>query len=310
VRVGRKATGLGGIEGFAWGESHRKPGCRKGDPAFLFGGQTWKKPKWDEIKGAIMIKKVSTRKWKIILIITAGILALLFLTSTTFKTPEIKGVVIDAETGQTIDDARIYAKWERRMRGFGGKYSAGIEKELRLKTSPDGTFLIPAHTLFNFIPSPIGIGGDFYTFVYSIGYKNAIFDFFEAKDFEGPPKPRYIEFDGVTRSKTVVLKLENIKDPELFIKNRREVSSRIQKGEDFRLKEDQFFVERFGKKRWNDRNIQYELADAYYRLSDYKSALRKLDEILEIDPTSKTKYFEEKYMKYKSKLTNSVNKKS
>jgi hypothetical protein len=34
--VGRKAADLGGIEGFARGESHRKPGCRKGDPAFLF----------------------------------------------------------------------------------------------------------------------------------------------------------------------------------------------------------------------------------------------------------------------------------
>jgi len=35
--VGRKTTAPGGIEGFVGGEIHRKPGCRKGDPAFLFG---------------------------------------------------------------------------------------------------------------------------------------------------------------------------------------------------------------------------------------------------------------------------------
>ena len=59
-------------------------------------------------------------------------------------------------------------------------------------------------------------------------------------------------------------------------------------------------MERFGKERWSDEYIQYELAEAYYRLGDYKAALRKLDELLEVDPTRKTKSFEEKYRKYKS----------
>ncbi len=139
----------------------------------------------------------SRRKWKIILIVVFGIAALLYIFSTTFKTPEIKGVVVDSETGKPIADARIYAKWERMMRGFGGEYSGGVGKELRLKTKGDGTFLIPAHTLINFIPT--GTGGNFYMFVYSIGYKNLRFDFFDRTDFEGPPRPRFYEFEGVTR---------------------------------------------------------------------------------------------------------------
>jgi tetratricopeptide (TPR) repeat protein len=217
---------------------------------------------------------------------------------TRLKTPEIKGVVVDAETGKPITDAKIYAKWERKMRGFGGESSGGIDKELHMKTKDDGTFLIPARTLINFIPSPIGIGGDFHLFVYSIGYKNLIFDFFDKEDFER----RYQGFENVVEGKEVIFRMSRIKDPEPFIKNRREVSSNIQKDKEFKLKEDQFLVEKFGKQRWNDRNIQYELAEAYYRLGDYKLALRKLDEILEIEPNSRTKYFDEKYEKYRSEL--------
>jgi hypothetical protein len=228
--------------------------------------------------------------------------SILIMGCTTLKTPEMKGVVLDAETGKPIEDVRIYAKWKRMMRGFGGEYSGGTDKELHLKAKGDGTFLIPAHTLFNFIPSPIGIGGDFYMIVYAIGYKNLIFDFFDAEDFEGPPRPRYIEFEGVTKGKRVGLKMSKIEDPKTFIKNRGELSSKIDKDDDYRRKEDQCFVWRFGQQKWNDENIQYDLAETYYRLEDYKSALKKLDEILEMDPGRQTKYFEEKYRKYKSKL--------
>ena len=231
----------------------------------------------------------SRRKWKVILIVVAGIAALLYIFSTTFRTPEIKGVVLDAETGQPIADARIYAKWERKMRGFGGESSGGIDKELHLKIKADGTFLIPAHTLFNFIPSPIGIGGYFYVFVYSVGYKNLRFDFFDRTDFEGPPRPRFREFEGLTQGKRLVLKMSKIEDPKTFIKNAGEVFRTARPDKRFELKEDQHFVERFGKERWSDEYIQYELAEAYYRLGDYKAALRKLDELLEVDPTRKNK---------------------
>ncbi len=97
--------------------------------------------------------------------------------------------------------------------------------------------------------------------------------------------------------------MSKIEDPKAFIKYRGEVSSNIDKDDDYRRKEDQFFVETFGGQRWNDENVQYDLAEAYYRLGDYESALKKLDEILQINPNEKTvQYFKEKYTKYKTKL--------
>lgn len=103
--------------------------------------------------------------------------------------------------------------------------------------------------------------------------------------------------------------MSRIDDPKTFIKNGGEVYRYAKPDKDFELKEDKLFVEKFGKRRWNDENIQYELAETYYRLGDYKSALRKLDEILENDPNSKTKYFEEKHRKYKLRLSESKDKK-
>jgi hypothetical protein len=61
------------------------------------------------------VKSFGKRNWKVIVIVMVGIAALLYIFSTTFKTPRIEGVVLDAETGKPIAGARIYAKWERRM---------------------------------------------------------------------------------------------------------------------------------------------------------------------------------------------------
>lgn len=192
------------------------------------------------------------RKWKIILIVVFGIAALLYIFSTTFKTPEIKGVVVDSETGKPIADARIYAKWERMMRGFGGEYSGGIEKECHLKTKGDGTFLIPARTMINFIPSPIGIKGFFYMIVYAHGYKFKSFIFYDEKSF-GHPR-YYEEFKKLKESKGLIFKLEEIKDPETYDKNRYDFNGEYsfnthykESKEDltYELVDYQTFVERF-----------------------------------------------------------------
>jgi len=165
-------------------------------------------------------RKVSSisMKRKAIVIVVVTIAVLLFITCTTLKTPEIKGLVLDAETGQPIADARIYAKWERKMIGFGGETSGGIEKELRSKTKADGTFSIPGRTMINFIPSPIGIGGFFYMIVYTHGYKFKSFTFYEEKAF-GHPR-HYEEFKKLNENKVLMFKLEKIKDPETYDKNR------------------------------------------------------------------------------------------
>ena len=144
--------------------------------------------------------------------------SILIMGCTTLKTPEMKGVVLDAETGKPIEDVRIYAKWKRMMRGFGGEYSGGTDKELHLKAKGDGTFLIPAHTLFNFIPSPIGKGGTFYMIVYAHGYKFKSFTFYEEKAF-GHPR-HYEEFKKLGENRVLLFKLEEIKDPETYDKNR------------------------------------------------------------------------------------------
>lgn len=190
-------------------------------------------------------KKTSSRKWKVIVIVAVGIVVLLFLASTTFKTPEIKGVVLDAETGQPIADARIYAKWEREMRGFGGESSGGIEKERHLKTKGDGSFLIPARTMFNFIPSPIGIKGFFYMIIYAHGYKLKNFVFHDEESF-GHPKS-YEEFKKLGENKILTFKLEEIKDPEIYIKNFHDLPTDLKSKEDmnYQLVECQIFVDRF-----------------------------------------------------------------
>ena len=162
-------------------------------------------------------KKISSTKWKVIVIVAVGIVALLFITSTSLKTPEIKGVILDAETGQPIADARLYAKWERMMRGFGGEYSGGIEKERHLKTKADGMFLIPARTMINFIPLPIGKGGFFYMIAYAHGYKFKSFTFYEERDFGNS---RYEEFKKLNGNRILTFKLQGIKDPETYDKNR------------------------------------------------------------------------------------------
>jgi tetratricopeptide (TPR) repeat protein len=100
--------------------------------------------------------------------------------------------------------------------------------------------------------------------------------------------------------------MSKIKDPKAFIENRRDVFSRADGWDkDYWRKEDQLYVERFGDPKWIDRNVQYDLAEAYYRLGDYQSASRKLDEMIEMEPN---KYFGEKYLKYRSKLTESQTK--
>jgi tetratricopeptide (TPR) repeat protein len=246
-------------------------------------------------KQSISIKKITPTS----LIFLIGIL--LSGCFTTLKTPEIKGVVLDAETGKPIEGARIYAKWQKIVSGPGGQTSGGIAKELRLKTKEDGTFVISPYRLVNFIPHPFGQGGAFYMIVYAHDYKYKSFSFHEIENFDNP---KYEEFQKKLTENKLMLKLAKIKNPESFIENRGDIYSYVDVDQDYIFEEDKLFVEKFGKQKWN-KNIQYELAEAYYRIGDYKSAMKKLKEIIEDNPNAKTKYFDEKYQKYKSKLKES-----
>jgi len=220
---------------------------------------------------------------------------------TTLKTPEIKGVVLDAETGKPIEGANVVAGWGRTYSGPGGQFDGKTFKELKLKTGKDGTFKIPAYVVINWIPFPFGQGGTFGMAVYAHGCKHKSFIFNETENFK---RPKYEEFEKMLIEKKLLLSLPEIKDPKSYIKNRGDIYFYTEADEVYRKEEDKLFLEKFGMRKW-DKNIQYELAEAYYRMGDYKSAIKKLEEIIKDDPNAKTKYFDEKYQKYKSKLKES-----
>ena len=121
-------------------------------------------------------------------IVVLGII-LILTGCTSLKTPEIKGVVLDAETDKPIANARVYARWQRIVSGPGGQTAGGIAREVRLKTKEDGTFVIPSYTLINFVPYPFGQGGTFYTVIYAHRYMYKSFTFHETINFE---KPKYV----------------------------------------------------------------------------------------------------------------------
>ena len=226
----------------------------------------------------------------IVVLVLIGVIYI--ITCTRLKTPEIKGIVVDSETGQPIAEARIYAKWERMMRGFGGEYSGGIEKELNLKTKADGTFLIPARTMFNFIPSPIGIKGFFHMIIYAHGYKLKSFVFYDENSF-GHPK-HYEEFRKLKESKGLIFTLEEIKDPEAFDKNLSEYYSgysfyRYHKSKEdlmYELIEYQTFIDRFP----SDKRVpSYILSkgSVYEKMKKFREAAEEYQKVIEKYPNSK-----------------------
>ena len=56
------------------------------------------------------------------------VMAAILFGFTFLKTPEIKGVVVDAETGKPIDGARLYVEWYRVIVGPGGERVGHIVK--------------------------------------------------------------------------------------------------------------------------------------------------------------------------------------
>lgn len=80
----------------------------------------------------------SKRIKAIVVLVLIGVIYI--ITCTRLKTPEIKGLVLDAETGQPITDARIYAKWEREMRGLEGNVVGGLKRNFIWRQRGMGLF--------------------------------------------------------------------------------------------------------------------------------------------------------------------------
>lgn len=223
---------------------------------------------------------------------------LILLSGCTFlKTPEIKGVIVDAETGKPIEGVYVRASWDMTTSGPGGKSDSNF-KRVRVKTDKDGRFKIPQYTLINFIPYPFGQGGSFRILFNLWGYKSKGFSLYRTDEI----KVRTDELKDASTPGGITVKLEEIKDPKTFISER----GYGDKDEAYRRTEDLLYTKKFGDKKWKDVNIQYDLAETYYRLGDYKSALKKLDEVGTDNPHQKTlQYFRDTYKQYKTALEKS-----
>jgi hypothetical protein len=208
-------------------------------------------------------------------------LLLLLTGCSTLSTPEIRGIVVDAETGKPIADARIFAEWKLITSGPGGPGAGEVKKEVKLKTGPDGKFVLPPFRLVNNMPYPFGQGGYFDFNIIALGYKgtgygtgrNGAFESGFAKD--------------ITIGKENPIKLIPIRDPKTWVENSGDVYHYIKNDKDYLAQEDRMYVEKFGNGRWDEKNIQMELFYTYVRLKDYRNAKRKAKEIIEDSPKDK-----------------------
>jgi hypothetical protein len=201
------------------------------------------------------------------------LVAFMFITGcTSIKTPEIIGVVVDAETHKPIADARIYAKWQKTVSGPGGQTGGAIAKELRIQTKADGSFAIPAYTLRNYKPYPFGQGGSFYIFIYVHGYMYKSFTFYETKSFE---RPGYQELEYIGNSIKSRIDLQIIKNEIEFDRN----MTRIKDINDFHFAIDEYrqFSEMFPNSK-KIPAIHLHIAHIYWsELNDFKSALSEYE---------------------------------
>lgn len=205
------------------------------------------------------------------------VIAAILIGCTFLKTPEIKGVVVDAETGKPIEGARIYAKWQKTVSSPGGKTSGGISKELRLQTKEDGGFVIPAYTLKNHIPYPFGHGGSFYIIVYAHGYKSDSFTFLKTSDFE---KPAYAEFANRIND-DIRVKLREIKDDQVSFHQLGEQLDIT--GDDYYLHDMRFFIDKYSSSAWSA-TVQSYIAQYYAERGDYSTAIGEYEALIKKYP--------------------------
>jgi len=162
---------------------------------------------------------------------------------TSLKTPEINGVVVDAETGKPIEGAYVVAKWARTYSGPGGPSGGPPSKKMELTTDKNGNFKVPGQFFINWMPYPFGQGGTFSLAFYAHGHKNKKFVFYDYEHFQ---KPKYNEFK-TGRNEKSRINLEEIIDPDTFDKNILEVHA----DNDYMISEYQLFTAKFP----NDRRV-------------------------------------------------------
>jgi hypothetical protein len=219
---------------------------------------------------------------KKIMIIFSTILFGLFSSGcfTTFETPEIKGIVLDAETGKPIEGAIVVASWGRTYSGPGGQFGGKNFKELRLKTDNKGAFIIPANKITNWVPYPFGQGGSFAMAIFTHGYKVKKFVFNEPQEFH---RPKYNEFQGKKENGTILFKLEEIKDPDTFEKNDLEIYGFVKEDLNYQLKDYIIFISKFPT---DKRVSSYRLGKGtlYEKMKNSELAIKEYEDIIKDFP--------------------------
>jgi hypothetical protein len=99
-----------------------------------------------------------TRKRLIIAAVVMVVLVFLVIQSCTIRTPEIHGVVLDAETNEPVAEAWIKASISTKSLTIQGDVGGVISlAPPHLRTAEDGTFVIPARK-FSKTPFPLSFG--------------------------------------------------------------------------------------------------------------------------------------------------------
>ena len=232
------------------------------------------------------------------MIVVLGMLLIGLTGCTSLKTPEIKGVVLDTETGRPIEGAYVIASWGRTYSGPGGQVGGKDFKELKLQTGKDGTFKIPSYMVINYVPWPFGQGGTFFMAIYTHGYKHKKFTFDEASEFQ---MPKYDEFKEKKEDGTIIFKLEKMKDPDTFDKNGDAIYGLVKEDLSYKLIDYQLFVSKFP----TDKRVpgyRLSIGSIHEEIGDYEKALMEYEKIIKDFPDSRAvKEASERILKLKGK---------
>lgn len=201
---------------------------------------------------------------------------------TSLKTPEINGVVVDAETGKPIEGAYVVASWGRTYGSVGGRLGGKDVKEIKIQTDANGYFGIPKYTTINWAPSPFGQGGSFFMAIYQHQYKCKKYVFYKEDEFT---LSKYQDFRGKRSDGKLLFKMKLIKDPTTFAKNISETYGLIENDLSFQLKEYQLFISKFPAED-NVPGYMLSIGTIYEKMMQRDNAINEYKKIIQFYPDS------------------------
>jgi len=201
---------------------------------------------------------------------------------TSLKTPEINGVVVDAETGKPIEGAYVVVSWAPMYGTVGGDVGGRASKKIKLQTDKNGVFRIPRHRLINWKPYPCGKGGNFAMSIYTHGYMHEGYLFYSEGDLE---HPKYAAFRGVIGGNKLIVKLQPINDPDTFDKNSSETYGLTENDLNYQLKEYQLYLSRFPAENKVPGHM-LSIGTIYERMKQHESAINEYKKIIQLYPNS------------------------